>query len=391
MRIQFEAATLAKALRPLEAHLPRLTEHQRSVDAQTRCIPYTAALFIDTVAPDLCRLTAFSKEDRFVSVYAKGDIVEEGGTSLPWDCAIKLLKSMTRGPYKVPDAQILLKSITAGSHKIPDALLLLKSSRGVACELRAGRLTMNLIGAGRMPDLPAYVEGAESIPLAPPAAPTEQLVSRLTAARKKLATLEPFRSVSPQAREKFLRAYLEVRVARQAAASDKNIARWQATRAAARVSLLRDELARGLMPQKLLPESAMRSHEALDAAIRAEDTAEVERMPSLMAESDAVAGRIDALKAELAAFEKAWGAMEDEREAAQRVWFKANNAGDSAVKEAAYAELKRAHVRQTVNVTSQGILQTKIDELSRIHAGLGVRVSLARAAQARLQMSAAGS
>ncbi len=189
MNVQFEAAALAKALRPLEAHLSKLTEYQRSLDTRTHYLPFVAALFVETVSPELCRLTAFSEEDRFVSVYARCDIVAKGRTSLPWDCVLRLLKSLTHGPHKVSDAQLRLKS-----------------NGGAACELRVGRLVMNLIGAGekKMPDLPAYVEGMESISLAPPAAPIGQLMSRLAAARRKMINLEPFREVSPRAREKFL-------------------------------------------------------------------------------------------------------------------------------------------------------------------------------------------
>ncbi len=153
-------------------------------------------------------------------------------------------------------------------------------------------------------------------------------------------------------------------------------------------ALQREERARDLMPQKLLPESALESDEALAAALKAEDKATVATMAALIAESNDVAGRITALKAELAAADKAQSEIECAREAAQRAWFKAVNANDNAAKEAAYTDRDRATIRQKANEARQGILRTKIDELSRTYADLEAQLSSARAAQARLQASA---
>ncbi len=379
MKAQFEAATLAKALRPLAAHVPKLTEYQRRLDVRTRRIPFSAALFIETVAPELCRLTAFSKEDRFVSVYARCDIAAPGRASLPWDCFTRLLSSMTYGPHKIPDAQIQLNA-----------------NGLVACELRAGRLTMNLIGAGEenMPDLPAYVEGMESLPLDPPAPAIEQLVSKLASARKKLINLEPFREVSAQARERYLRAYGEMRVVRATVALVKGKDAWRTDwrdhRQRQKYALLREERARELMPQALLPEAVLCSRGALDAALMAEDAAEVERMPALRSESSVAWVNRESLKIRIAALEKSCETIDSERAVAERAWFTARNAGDDAAKDAADRLCRELKERRGANLADQGALQTKLNEVSRAYKKIEVKLSSARAAQARLQARGEG-
>ncbi len=376
MKALFEAAALAKALRPLEAHLPRLTESQRSLNTRTHHLPFNAALFIETVAPGLCRLTAFSREDRFVSVYAKCEVAAPGRTSLPWDCVMRLLKSMTHGPHKIPDVQLRLTSNGAA-----------------ACELRAGRLTMNLIGAGEenMPGLPDYVEGVELAPLDPPAPAIEQLVSKLTSARRTLVNLEPFREVSAQAREKYLRAYVKVRAAKtEVARHDTWRTDWQDARQRKKYALQREERARELMPQPLLPEAVLHSCEALDAALHAEDVAEVATMAALMAESDVVAGKIASLKVELGVFEKACETIDSERAVAERAWFTARNDGDAAAEGAADRLCYELNARREANLVAQGALQTKLNEASRAYEKIEVKLSSARAAQARLQARGEG-